>query len=65
MLATLQPVTWHLEPPVLLPMCLVPIQLVMWHCHILLAVLVVGDRCGGEEAISDGDNNVMVARRQQ
>jgi len=63
-LATLQLVTWHLESPVLLSMCLVPIQLVMWHCHIILAVLVVGDRCGGEAAISDGGKEATVVRRE-
>jgi len=43
-LATSQLATWHPESPMLLLMCLALIQLVTWRCHIVLAVLVLGNR---------------------
>jgi len=46
-LATSQPAMWHPESPMLSLMHLVLIWLVTWHCHIILAVLVLGNRCGG------------------
>ena len=48
-LAMLQPAMWHPESPMPSLMCLALVRLVMWHCHVILAVLVLGNRCGGRQ----------------
>jgi len=50
-LATLQLATWHPESSMLSLMHPALIWLVTWHCHVILAVLVLGNRCGGRQPL--------------
>jgi len=50
-LATSQPAMWHPESPMPSSMHLALIWLVMWRCHVVLAVLVLGNRCGGQPSM--------------